>query len=98
MANNSSKLSSIQIKNNADGSDQVVAYSSVSSNDVLIAVSNLYTNSILMANQVLVMQSNTPTHSNSFINNIPMTFWYDSSYLYVATTANTVLRAALSTF
>lgn len=97
--NNSTKLSTLQPKNNADSSDQVVAFSAVSNNiDVLIPVGNLYSNSLLTANQIIILQANTPSHSNSYSNNIPKTVWSDGNFIYVATTANNIVRAALTSF
>jgi len=96
-ANNSTALSKLQPKNNADGSDQVVAFSTVSSNsDVLIPVSNLYTNTTLIANNLVIMQNNTP--ANSSANAVPKTIWSDGNYIYVAISNNSIKRVALTTF
>lgn len=96
MANNSVKIRSIQPKNNADGSDQLVGFSTVSNSDVLIPVSNLYTNTVLMANQIIFMQNNTP--ANSTANVVQSTIWADNNYIYVAVSNNVIKRAALTSF
>ena len=98
MANNSSKLSSIQPKNNADGSDQIVAFSNVSSNDVLIPVSNLFTNTTLMANKLVLLQNNTPANSSSYTNNTPGNIWCDNNFLYFSTSNTNIVRVALASF
>ena len=96
-SNNSTTLSKLQPKNNADGSDQVVAFSTVSSNnDVLIPVSNLYTNTTLTANNLVIKQNNTP--ANSSANVVPQSIWSDGNYIYVAVSNNSIKRVALSTF
>ena len=96
MANNSTKLSGLQPKNNADGSDQVVAFSTVSNGDVLIPVSNLYTNSTLMANNLVIMQNNTPLNSTASV--VPKSLWSDGTYLYVSVSNNLIKRITLETF
>ncbi len=96
--NNSTRISQIQAKNYADSSDQVLAYSSVSGNDVITPVGNLFSNGLLTANQLLILQNNSPSHSNSYTNNTPMTIWSDGSYIYLATSANNIVRTILSTF
>jgi hypothetical protein len=96
LASTQTKLSQLSQKNNADATDQVVMYSNVSSNDVIVAVSNLYTNTLLMANQLIIMQNSTP--ANSSANVTPYTLWSDGSYIYYATSANSITRVALSSF
>ena len=96
MANNSVKLSQIQPKNNADGSDVVVAYSVVSNNDVLVPVSNLYTNTVLMSANLVLMQNNTP--ANSTANTLQHSLWSDGSFIYYAVSNNVIKRVALSSF
>jgi hypothetical protein len=97
MANNSLKLSQLQVKNNADSSDQVVAFSSVSSNtDVIIPVSNLFSNATLFANNLILLQNNTP--ANSTANVIQHSLWSDGNYIYYAKANNVIVRASLSSF
>jgi hypothetical protein len=94
--NNAIQISQLQVKNNADGSDQIVAYSNISGNVVITPVSNLYANTLLTANQVLLLQNNTP--ANSTANTLGKTFWSDGSYLYYAVSNNVIKRVALSSF
>jgi hypothetical protein len=94
--NNSTRLSQLQPKLYADASDQLVAYSNISSNDVLISVSNLYYNTTLYVNKVVLLQNNTP--ANSSINSITNNIWSDGNYIYVATGNNSVKRVALTSF
>jgi len=94
--NNSIKLSAINPKNNADGTDQVVAVSNVSGGDFLIPVSNLFSNTTLWANNLVLKQNNTP--ANSTANVIGGSIWSDGTYIYVATSNNTIKRVGLTSF
>jgi hypothetical protein len=71
-----------------------------------VTVSNLFTNcssnltlsnaAVLSANTVVVRRKQTP--ANSTITVTQGTFFYDSDYLYIATSNNVLKRVSLSAF
>jgi hypothetical protein len=93
---NQTKLSQLQPKSVAAGTDQVVMYSNTSANDVLTPVSNLYANTLLTAANLVITQNNTPANSTQPV--IPGQIWADNYYLYFATSNTTIVRVALSPF
>jgi hypothetical protein len=93
---NQTKLSQLQPKAVAAGTDQVVMYSNTSANDVLTPVSNLYTNTLLTAANLVIGQNNTP--ANSSANCLAGQIWADNYYLYFCPANNYIVRAALSPF
>jgi hypothetical protein len=88
--NNSVKLSNFQVKNFADSSDKVVAWSLVSNSDVITPVSNLF------ANADLIIKNVTP--ANSTANVVGGSIWSDGNYIYYAVSNNSIKRAALTSF
>lgn len=104
MADNAKKASELPRASTLIGNDHIVVLSNV----VINATSNAITNSVtkiisyenLLANvrtSNLVLTYNT-TPANSTVNTTAGSLWSDGSYIYYATSANTIKRVALSSF
>lgn len=101
MADRAIKTSQLPVwSNTVSGNDSLVLLtrSQPIPNTYIVNVSVIFSNiNSISANTLVIRGSNTPANSTS-TTIVAGTFFWDSSYLYVATANNVVKRAALTTF
>lgn len=102
MANNALKVTEMTACSAPAVSDKLYVASNTAGNavprsvSVDILFSNTAGNTTLKANNLVISKNTTPANSTATV--VSRSIWFDSDYLYVALSNNSIKRIALSSF